>query len=155
MWIISCWAARPGPPVRCCSGPAQQTITWITSIMFWKGWTLVPAIWSGGYCWHWHRCEITSAFCYGRRDRKAGGRTCQLLSVSTFELGSQAMFFACAVWHDWAGRRYARAKKIIDQHLGFLTPLLSLSFLLCSLPLLLDPFLICLVFFSPCEIDRR
>lgn len=65
-----------------------------------------------------HICILLWQTC----DQKAGGRTCQLLSVNTFELGSQAMFFACAVWHDWAGRRYARAKKKNRSTSGFPYP---------------------------------
>lgn len=54
-------------------------------------------------------------------------------------------------WLCWAA--LCKGRKI-DQHLGSLTPLLPLSFLLCSLPLLLDPFLIHFIFLSPCDIDR-
>lgn len=66
---------------------SRHGVTWTASALFWKNWTLVPAIWSGVFCWHSRWCEITSAFCYGGRDREAGGKTCQLLSVSSLELG--------------------------------------------------------------------
>lgn len=132
------------------SHSAQRIVTWITSVLFWKGWTLVPASWSGGLLtlgpvWD-HICILLRQKC----DRREGGRTRDLLSVSTFDLRSRAMFFACVVWHDCAERRCVRKKKMEDQHLGFLTSLFPFPFFSSSLPLPLDPFLIGLVFFSPC-----
>lgn len=120
--------------------PAEQVKASITDI----GWLLTLAWW-----------EITSAFSYHRNVIRHWGHIraviyqCFWTEVAGHVLCTGNDSIACCL--TWLCRELLRKNiKKKGPHLGFLTSLLLLSFFLSSLPLLLNPFVVCLVFFPPC-----
>lgn len=77
--------------------------------------------------WHWHggKSHLHSAI---TEMWSEAGDTLELLSVSTFELRSQATFSALAtavshvVWHDCAESYHARIKKRVTSGFSYLSP---------------------------------